>query len=112
MILLIKHRVDRELIRQSKQTQINRYNTRQNKNKVVYGYKVGDKVMLTNHTVYKYEKPSKVHFVIIQCFTNGTINLQCGVIQIKHNICRINPYKSDTKVEYFNSINMYDAVNI
>ena len=53
MILLIKHRVDWELIRQKKQTQINRDNTRENKQRVDYDYKVGDKVKLSNHTTYK-----------------------------------------------------------
>ena len=68
--------------------------------------------MLNKHTAYKYEIPYKIHFVITQCFTNGTVNLQCGAIQIKYNIHRIKPYKSDTKVEDLNSINMDDSVNI
>ena len=29
-----------------------------------------------------------------------------------YNICRIKPYKSDTKVEYYNSKNMSDDVSI
>ena len=48
--LPIKHRVDWKLIRQKKQAQINIDNTRDNKHRVDYGYKVIDKVMLTNHT--------------------------------------------------------------
>ena len=47
MILPIKHRVDWELVRQQNKTQINRDNTRENKHRVDYYYKVGDKVMLT-----------------------------------------------------------------
>ena len=50
--------------------------------------------------------------MITQCFTNCTVNLQCGVIQIKFNIRRIKPNKPDTKVEDFNSKNLNDAVNI
>ena len=45
-------------------------------------------------------------------YHNGMVNLQCGLIQINYNIRRINPYKSDTKVENYNSKNMDDAVNI
>ena len=75
MIILIKHRVDWELIRQQKQTQINRDNTRDNKYRVDYDYKVGDKVMLTKHTAYKYETPYKGPFVITQYFTKRTVNL-------------------------------------
>ena len=112
MILPIKHRVDWRLIRQQKQTQINRYNTRQNKHRVYYEYKFGDKVILNNHTAYKYETPYKVPFVITQCFANVTANLQCVPTKIKYNIRRINPYKSDTKVEDYNSINISDDIRI
>ena len=51
-------------------------------------------------------------FEITQCFTNGTVNLQCGAIQMRYNICCINPYKSDTNVEDISSKNMSDDVNI
>ena len=44
--------------------QINRDNTRENKHIVDYEYKVRDKFMLTNHTVYKYEMPYKGPFLI------------------------------------------------
>ena len=44
--------------------QINRDNTLDNKHRVDYDYKVGDKFMITNHTAYKYETPYIVPFVI------------------------------------------------
>ena len=50
MIPLIKHTVDWELIHQLKQTQINKYNIHENKNRVDHDYRVGDKFMLTKHT--------------------------------------------------------------
>ena len=68
--------------------------------------------MLTNHTAYRYETPYKGPFVIIQCFTNGMAMLQYFATEIRYNIRRIKPYKSDTKVEDFDSINMFDRVNI
>ena len=34
--------------------------------------------MITKHNAYKYETPYMVPFVITQCFTNGTVNLQYG----------------------------------
>ena len=68
--------------------------------------------MLTNHTAYKYKTPYKTPFLITQLCTTGTVNLQCGAIQIKHNIHQINPYKSDTKVEDSNSIHISDYVII
>ena len=68
--------------------------------------------MLTKHTIYKYETPYTGPFMITQCFTNGTVKLQCGAIQITYNIHHIKTYKPDTKVEDSNSIIMYDTVNI
>ena len=112
MILPIKHKVDWELIHQRKQAQINKDNIRKNWHIVDYDYKVGDNVILTKHTVYKYETKYMVPFVITQCFTNDTVNLQCSAIQIKYNIRRINPYKYGTNVEYYSSKNTYDDVNI
>ena len=36
-------------------------------------------------------------------FTNGTVSLLCGLTEIRYNIRQIKSYKSDTKVEGFNS---------
>ena len=81
-----------------KQTQMNRDNIEENKHRVDYDYKVGDNFMITNHNAYKYETPYKGPFLITQCFTNGTVDVQCGLTKIKYNIHRINPYISNTKV--------------
>ena len=58
------------------------------------------------------ETPYKGPFMIKLCWNNGTVTLQCGMIQITHNIGRIKPYKSGTKVGYMNPENMCDNVNI
>ena len=68
--------------------------------------------MLANHTAYKYETPYKVPFVITRCFTNGTVKFQYVPTEISYNIRQIKPYKSDTKVEDFNSKNMSNNVSI
>ena len=112
MILPIKHTVDWELIHQQNQTKIYKDNIRANRNQVCHYYKVGDKFMLNKHNAYKYETPYMGPFFITRCFTNITVNLQCGVIQITYNIHRIKPYKYDTNVEDINPKNMCDDVNI
>ena len=66
MILPMKHVVDWEFLRQQKQTQIIRDNARENIHRVDYDYKAGDKVILNNHTAYKYEVPYKGLFLITQ----------------------------------------------
>ena len=51
-------------------------------------------------------------FLITQCWTNGTVTLQCGPKKGRHNIRRIKTYTSDTNVEDITPENMYDDVNI
>ena len=55
--------------------------------------------MLNNHAAYKDETQYKVQFLMTQCWTNGTVTLQCGANKIRYNICRIKPHTSDTNVE-------------
>ena len=50
--------------------------------------------------------------MITLCFTNGMVNIQYGPTKNSYNICRIKPYKSDTKVEDIKPQNMCDDVNI
>ena len=77
IILLIKHKVDWELIRQQKQTQINKDNICENRKKVEHNYKVGDKFILNNNAAHKFETPYKGPFVINGCWNNGMVTLQC-----------------------------------
>ena len=68
--------------------------------------------MITKHTKYKYETPYTGPFLITRCFTNGTVELQCGPKQIRYNIRYNKPYKLDTKVEDINTVNMYYGANV
>ena len=54
--------------------------------------------MLDNNTAYKYEIPYKVPFATTQCWTNGTVILQCGTKKVSYNVHHIKPYTSDTNV--------------
>ena len=58
--------------------------------------------MLKNNAAYKYETPYKGPFLITQGWNNVTVALQCGLTKIRHNICRIKPYTSNTNVEHIN----------
>ena len=68
--------------------------------------------MLNKNDAYKYETPYKAPCMITQCWTNGTVILQCCVIQIMHNIHIIKPYRSDTNVKDITTEIMYKNVNI
>ena len=56
--------------------------------------------MITDNSAFKYETQYNGTFEITQCFTNGTVILQCDTTKIRHSICRIKPYTSDINVEY------------
>ena len=73
-----------------------------------HDYKIRDTVMLTNNYAYKYETPYDGPFGITQCWRKGTIKLQYGAKNIRHNVRHINPYTSDTNVEDNNNENMYE----
>ena len=100
MIILIKKLVDWELICQQNQTKINKDNIRENNKRVDHNYKSGDTVMLDDNCAHRYETPYKGPFVIKQCWTNDMVTLQCGAINIRYNIHRIESYTSTTNVEY------------
>ena len=104
--------MDWELIRQQKQTQINKDNICKNRKLFDHDYKVKEKAMLDNHAACKYETPYKGPFVIKRCFNNVAVNIQYGPIQIRHNIYWINTYKYDTNVEDVSPKKMCDNVNI
>ena len=78
IILLIKYEVDWGLLSQKNQAQINKDSIHKNRHRIEYNYRVGDYVILTNHTAYKYETPYKGPFLITHFLTNSTVNLQCG----------------------------------
>ena len=112
MIIPIKYTVYWEFIRHRKQTQINKDNIRKNRNRVYHNYKVVDKFILTKYTKIKYKTRYTVPFLITLCWTNSMVSLQYGTKGIRYSIRHINPYKSDTKVEYFSSKHICDDVNI
>ena len=78
MVLLIKHKVDWELIRQQNHMQINKDNIHENINRSDHNYKVGDEFIITNKIAYKYGNPFNGPFLITQCCKNGTVKLQSG----------------------------------
>ena len=55
--------------------------------------------MLTNNSAFKYETLHNRPFEITQCWTNGTVTLQCDAKKISYNIRCIKPYTSGTNIE-------------
>ena len=99
IVIPIEHTVDQELICQRNQAQINKADICKNSKRVDRDYKVGDKVMLNNNYVFKYQTPYKGSFEIKQCCTNGNITLQNGATKLIYNLHHIKPYTPDTNVK-------------
>ena len=67
---------------------MNKYMFHEHSKRAYHGYqvedkyfKVADKFILVNNTEFKYEIPYNGPFEITQCWTNGTVALQCGAKQ-------------------------------
>ena len=101
--------MDCEILRQQKQTQINKDTIRENNEIVDHDHKFGDKFMLTNNTAYKCETLYNNTFFITQIWNNSTVTIQYGATKTIHSIRCIKPYISDTNVEDVNIKNVNDT---
>ena len=68
--------------------------------------------MLANNTAYKYETTYKVPFVITQCWTNGTVTLQCSEIKLGIIYAALIHINMIQTLKILAWKNMYDDVNI
>ena len=55
---------------------MNKDDIRKNCKIINHDYKVGDKLMLNNNTIFKFQAPYKGSFEIMHGWTNGTVTLQ------------------------------------
>ena len=77
-----------------RQRQTDRNTARENKARVDWDYKVGDKVLLRKEGILRKSetKWQKAPWTIVQVHTNGTIRIQCGTKFERLNIRRVTPY--------------------
>ena len=86
------------MLKQRRQTEINRNNARENKNRVEHEYKPGDKLMLRNEgTLRKLSAPREGTFKVLKVNNNGTLRIQRGAIEETVNIRRCTPYLERSK---------------
>ena len=98
MIPPINHVADWTYINQRKQTQINKDVNRGITTRIDHDYRVGDKIITRNRSAYKYEKPSRGPYEIVQTWTNGNVTLRKGAVTHRINIHNIKSY-NDADVE-------------
>lgn len=93
MVLPVQFKADWALITQRKQQSIDDSNRHENSKRINYEYKVGDKVLLARPGILrKLSTPRTGPYQVQQVFSNGTINIQKGVVIQRVNIRRVSPY--------------------
>jgi hypothetical protein len=93
MIFNIKTVVNWDLIRKRKQSHVDFDNARENKCRVAYDYKVGQKVYLINTDIKrKCRAPHEGPYEITDVFANGTVRIQKGITNERVNIRHITPH--------------------
>ena len=77
-----------------RQSQTDRNTTRENKSRVGWDYKVGDKVLVRKEGILRKSESKylKDPWTITQVHTNGTIRIQCGTKSERLNIRRVTPF--------------------
>ena len=81
-------------IGEHRQLLTDRNNERENKRRIDYDYKVGDKVLVIKDGILRKSesKYGKEPWTITTVHTNGTIRVQCGTKSERINIRRVTPY--------------------
>ena len=85
-----------DVIERNKQWLINKNNAR-----VDYDYTVGDQVLIIQTDIQrKLDEPMQGPFTITIVYANGTVEIECGNLFERINICRLRPYfeQSATKL--------------
>jgi hypothetical protein len=94
MILPISISADWNMIKQRKQSEINRNNRRENRDRVDHTYKVGDKILLTKPGIQrKLHSPREGPYEITAVYDNGTIAIRTSkAVTERVNIRRVTPF--------------------
>ena len=94
MLFDLSCRIDWEAYRQKKQERVRHYNARENKKRVPWTYKVGDLVFKERDKLQRKLKLKRDGpFRVVKVYTNGTIQIQDGVLTERVSIRRLTPYK-------------------
>ena len=96
-ILNIAHTANWTIIKDRKQKQILKNNSRENAKRADHKYNIGDLVIIKNDSTAKYAKQAySGPFKITSVNNNGTVNIQKGIINDVYNIRNIHPFKPKT----------------
>ena len=93
MLFDIPYLADWTDIGRRRQQQIDNSNALENKRRLSYDYKVGDKVLIVKKGIIrKVEDPNEGPYTITQVHTDGTVRIQRGAISERLHIRRLHLY--------------------
>jgi hypothetical protein len=96
MLFNVTHLVDWKSISRKKQHQVDADNKRENKGRISHDYQPGQYVYIIPEGVdRKYEWEHEGPFRIVAVHTNGTVDIQDGVVTERINIRRLTPHFGD-----------------
>jgi hypothetical protein len=111
MLFDIPFIADWQKIREHRQRLTNLNNARENKGRMDYDYKVGQKVLIRKEGILRNAESRwhKYPLLITSVHTNGTITVQRRNKIERMNIQRVKPFEEDIDNEYiFNSLSKHD----
>ena len=93
MLFDIPYLADWSEIGRKRQLQVDKSNVIENRNRIDFDYKVGQKVVLIKDHIFRKAEDSNLGpFTITDVFVNGTVRIQRGTINERLNIRRLRPY--------------------
>ena len=93
MLFDIPYLADWTEIGKRRQTQVDKSNALENKHRLSYDYKVGDKVLIVKKGIIcKVEDPNEGPYTITQVHTNSTVRIQREAISERLHIRRLHLY--------------------
>ena len=94
MLFDIPYVADWAKIGKRRQEQVDKDCEKNNRRRIDYDYRVGQKVLLTKDgtILRKAEDPYEGPYVITDVYTNGTVRIQRGTLNERLNIRRLHPY--------------------
>ncbi len=100
MLFNIPFIADWKQIGEFRQRTTDRSNERENKTRVDFDYKVGEKVLIRKDGILRKAESiwKKEPWTITTVHMNGTIRIQCGTKSERINIRRVTPFSEDLTI--------------
>ena len=93
MLFDIPYLADWSEIGRKRQLQVDKSNVIENRNRIDFDYRIGQKVVLIKDGIYRKAEDSNLGpYTITDVFVNGTVRIQRGTINERLNIRRLRPY--------------------